>query len=114
MQQISNFTIFIKALEILVDLTHTPVVKKLTHKPRTIITIQEASSWTINIGSKVQLSRLLFRVFFIALACVYALVMFEFIDPNYFKIELNVSADVLIMTLAASVFVYLFMRKPRP
>lgn len=96
------------------SLKHTYTVKKLTRKPRIIITIQEASSWTIKIGSRVQLSSLLFRVFFIALACVYALVMFEFINPNYFKIELNVSADVLIMTLAASVFVYLFMRKPRP
>jgi hypothetical protein len=47
------------------------------------------------------------------LASAYALVMFEFINPTYFNIELNISPDVLIMTLLASVFVYLYMRKSK-
>jgi hypothetical protein len=85
----------------------------MTQKPRTLITIQEASAWYKNKGSYVQFSRLLFRVAFIGLVCVYMFVMVEFINPSYFTIEVNISPDVLIMTLLASVFVYLFMRNSR-
>ncbi|MFC4700602.1 hypothetical protein ACFO4O_10560 [Glaciecola siphonariae] len=60
-----------------------------------------------------QFSRLLFRVFFIALAVTYGLVMFEFIDLSYIKLDLNVSPEVVIMTLLASLFVYLYLRKPK-
>lgn len=60
-----------------------------------------------------QISRLLFRVFFIILAGAYALVMFEFIDLSFLEIEFNISPELLIMTLIASVFVYFYVRKPK-
>lgn len=66
-----------------------------------------------NIGSNVQFSRLLFRAVFITLAIVYILVMSEFVDTSYLQIDFNISSDVLIMTLLASVFVYFFMRKSK-
>ncbi len=60
-----------------------------------------------------QISRVLFRVFFVVLAVVYSLVLLEFIDPSYLKMEFNVGADVLLMTLVASIFIYIYMRKPK-
>jgi hypothetical protein len=61
----------------------------------------------------VQVSHILFRVFFALLAIVYLLVLIEFIDPSYFIFDINVSADVLIPTFLASLFVYFYMRKPK-
>lgn len=58
-------------------------------------------------------SRILFRVFFALLAIVYTLAMIEFVDPSYFDFNVNISPDVLITTLLASLFVYFYMRKPK-
>lgn len=94
------------------ELNAKSVVKNLTHKSRTRITNQGASTWYKK-GSQVHFSSLLFKVMFFVLACVYGLVMFEFIDPSYFQIEFKASPDVLIMTVIASLFVYFYMRKPK-
>ena len=60
-----------------------------------------------------QISRILFRVFFALLALAYLLVLIEFIDPSYFSFNISISPDVLITTLLASLFVYFYMRKPK-
>ncbi|MBT1450175.1 hypothetical protein KJ365_04725 [Glaciecola sp. XM2] len=60
-----------------------------------------------------QVSRILFRIFFGVLALVYGLVLLEFVDPSLFSLNINVSPDVLITTSIASLFVYFYMRKPK-
>jgi hypothetical protein len=61
----------------------------------------------------VPVSRILFRAFFALLAIAYAIAMIEFVDPSYFNFNVNISPDVLITTLIASLFVYFYMRKPK-
>ena len=60
-----------------------------------------------------QVSRILFRIVVAVLATVYAIVLLEFIDPALFSLSINVSADVLIVSTLASLFVYFYMRKPK-
>ena len=95
------------------NLSQTLIVKKLTQQISHINNSQAASAWYKNKGSNVQISRLLFRVFFTVLVGAYALVMFEFIDLSYIEIEFNISPEVLIMSILASLFVYLYVRKSK-
>ncbi|GEM_PF-3689837 len=58
-------------------------------------------------------SKLLFRLLFVVFVIIYVSVLAEFINPNFYNVNLNVEVEAIVLTsiVALAVYVCFFLRK---
>ena len=60
-----------------------------------------------------KLSQIIFRITFFALAVVYIAVLAEFLNPQYFNVQVEIRHDVLVLTAIIVAYVYFFIRRSK-
>ncbi|MDT0593239.1 hypothetical protein [Glaciecola petra] len=58
-----------------------------------------------------KLSQIIFRISFALLAIIYIAVITEFLNPDYFKFNIEIGYDVLALTAAVGIYVFFFFKR---
>jgi hypothetical protein len=60
-----------------------------------------------------KLSQVVFRITFFVLAVVYAAVLTEFLNPQYFNVQVEIRYDVVVLTGLIVGYLYLFLKRAK-
>jgi uncharacterized membrane protein len=60
-----------------------------------------------------KLSQVVFRITFIALAIIYVAVLAEFLNPQYFNVNVEIRYDALALTALIVGYLYFFLKRAK-